>query len=72
MNIMDQQKKSFSTKTVLVLERNKPGMCKKHFLETFQDMNKNDWKISTMDENTFLYRCNNCNLERIYKVITTI
>jgi hypothetical protein len=66
------QKKSFSTRTILVLARNKPGMCKKHLLETFQDLNKCDWKISELSENTLLYRCNNCNLERIYKVITTI
>ena len=68
---MSQQTKYFSTKSVLTLERGKPGACEKHKFETLYDIEKY-WKKTDMEGNNILYSCPNCNLERIYKQVTII
>ena len=70
---MNQRMKFISTKTVMLLERGKPGACAKHAFQKFVDICVDkDWEFRNIDENTQLYACTKCNLERMYKSITII
>ena len=70
---MSQQVKYFSTKRILTLERGKPGSCEKHKYETIFDLeNSKTWHHIEIEGGNLLYKCDNCNLERIYKIITII
>lgn len=70
---MNQATKSISTRKMLILETGKPNSCGKHRFEVAYDLEKSPtWHAIELPNNTIKYKCDNCNLERTYKLITII
>lgn len=70
---MSQAIKSTSTRKMLILETGRPNSCEKHRFEVACDVEKsNTWHAIELPNNAVKYKCENCNLERTYKIITII
>lgn len=58
---------------MLILETGKPNSCEKHRFEVANDLEKSlTWHAIELPNNTIKYKCDNCCLERTYKLITII